>query len=92
MPTYDYKCMGCGDHFEHFQSMTSEPLTTCKKCGGDLKRLIGTGIGPIFKGSGFYETDYKSKGNFSKESSSVQSEEKKKAAPAVKKTEPKKSE
>jgi putative FmdB family regulatory protein len=88
MPTYDYKCMGCGNVFEHFQSMTSEPLKYCKKCGGDLKRLIGTGIGPIFKGSGFYETDYKSKGNISKQSSSNPGEGKKKETPAAKKAEP----
>ena len=62
MPTYDYKCMGCGDGFEHFQTMTSDPLGTCTKCGGDLKRLIGAGLGPIFRGTGFYETDYKNRG------------------------------
>ena len=61
MPTYDYKCLECGDTFEYFQSMKDEPLKVCKKCGGQLKRLIGPGLGPIFKGSGFYETDYKRK-------------------------------
>jgi len=66
MPTYDYKCMGCGDGFEHFQTMTSDPLDACTKCGGDLKRLIGAGLGPIFRGTGFYETDYKSKNSSSK--------------------------
>lgn len=60
MPTYDYQCINCGDKFEHFQTMTEQPLQICKKCGGQLKRLIGTGLGPIFKGSGFYQTDYKS--------------------------------
>ena len=59
MPTYEYKCEQCGDRFEYFQSMTSERLTTCKKCGGKLRRLIGEGSGIIFKGSGFYCTDYK---------------------------------
>ncbi len=63
MPTYDYKCLECGDTFEYFQSMKDEPLKVCKKCGGQLKRLIGAGLGPIFKGSGFYETDYKRKSN-----------------------------
>ncbi|NOX17858.1 MAG: zinc ribbon domain-containing protein [Chlorobi bacterium] len=63
MPTYDYKCLDCGDTFEYFQSMKDEPLKVCKKCGGQLKRLIGAGLGPIFKGSGFYETDYKRKSN-----------------------------
>jgi len=59
MPTYEYKCEHCGDRFDHFQSMTSEPLQTCKKCGGKLRRLIGEGAGILFKGSGFYCTDYK---------------------------------
>ncbi len=52
-------CESCGDRFEHFQKMSSEPLTTCSKCGGHLKRLIGSGVGIIFKGSGFYCTDYR---------------------------------
>ncbi len=63
MPTYDYKCLSCGYQFEYFQKMTDEPLKTCPKCGGEVKRLLGTGLPPIFKGSGFYETDYKKKSN-----------------------------
>ena len=63
MPTYEYKCVSCGIKFEEFQKMTDDPLTECPKCGGEVKRLIGAGIGPIFKGSGFYETDYKKKSN-----------------------------
>ncbi|MCF8241159.1 MAG: zinc ribbon domain-containing protein [Melioribacteraceae bacterium] len=59
MPTYEYKCLSCNRTFEHFQKMTDEPLTECKECGGTLKKLIGTGLAPIFKGSGFYQTDYK---------------------------------
>ncbi|MEN8192245.1 MAG: zinc ribbon domain-containing protein [Bacteroidota bacterium] len=59
MPTYDYKCKDCDDTFEHFQRMTDEPLGVCNKCGGKLVRLIGTGLTPVFKGSGFYQTDYK---------------------------------
>ncbi len=59
MPTYDYKCTGCNYTFEIFQQMTAEPLKNCPKCGSKLKRIIGTGAGPIFKGSGFYQTDYK---------------------------------
>lgn len=59
MPTYDYLCSDCGDKFEHFQTMSSSPLEKCSKCGGTLKRLIGAGAGPIFKGNGFYQTDYK---------------------------------
>ena len=61
MPTYDYKCKDCQHTFEYFQPMTAAPLTECPQCGGNLKRVIGTGAGPIFKGSGFYQTDYKSK-------------------------------
>ena len=59
MPTYDYKCLSCGHHFEVFQSMTAELVSNCPKCKGKVKRLIGAGAGPIFKGSGFYQTDYK---------------------------------
>lgn len=59
MPTYDYKCKDCGFKFEKFQKMTEEPLKVCPECGGEAKRLIGAGAGPIFKGSGFYQTDYK---------------------------------
>lgn len=59
MPTYDYKCSNCNYIFEYFQPMSAEPLTECPKCKGSLKRIIGTGAGPIFKGTGFYHTDYK---------------------------------
>lgn len=59
MPTYDYLCQDCGHEFEAFQSITAEPLTECPKCGGEVKRKIGLGAGLIFKGSGFYITDYK---------------------------------
>ncbi len=59
MPTYEYKCTECGNLFELFQSMNSEPVKSCPKCGGIVKRLIGSGSGPIFKGTGFYQTDYK---------------------------------
>ncbi|AQQ69921.1 putative regulatory protein, FmdB family [Limihaloglobus sulfuriphilus] len=61
MPTYDYMCEGCGYEFEKFQSMSASALRKCPECGKmKLKRLIGTGAGIIFKGSGFYETDYRS--------------------------------
>ncbi len=59
MPTYDYQCEKCKHAFEVFQSMNDKLLRTCPECGGKVKRLIGTGAGVIFKGSGFYETDYK---------------------------------
>ena len=61
MPTYDYKCDNCGHELETFQSITAKPLRKCPACGKlKLKRLLGTGAGLIFKGSGFYETDYRS--------------------------------
>ena len=63
MPTYEYLCENCGDRFEKFQSITAEALRKCPNCGKmELKRLIGAGAGVIFKGSGFYETDYRSEG------------------------------
>jgi putative FmdB family regulatory protein len=61
MPTYEYKCQECGHEFEKFQSMLEEPVKKCPVCKGRVKRLIGTGAGLIFKGSGFYITDYKKK-------------------------------
>ena len=60
MPTYDYRCDGCGYQFEEMQSFKADPLKTCPKCGEDkLRRLFGTGAAILFKGGGFYETDYK---------------------------------
>jgi len=61
MPTYEYECTQCKHHFEEFQKITEKPLNKCPKCGGDLRRLISGGTGLIFKGSGFYITDYKKK-------------------------------
>lgn len=58
MPTYEYKCDACGYIFEKFQSMKDKPVTKCPTCGGKVQRLIGTGVGVIFKDSGFYTTDY----------------------------------
>jgi putative FmdB family regulatory protein len=63
MPTYEYACPKCGHEFEQFQSMRDEPLKKCPKCKKTgLKRLVGSGAGLIFKGTGFYITDYKNKG------------------------------
>ncbi len=60
MPTYEYACQSCQKVFDVFQSMRDAPLTACPNCGKPgVKRLIGRGAGIIFKGSGFYETDYK---------------------------------
>src|SRR5262245_12155618 len=61
MPTYDYVCDACENAFEEFQSMSEEPLKKCPKCGKlKLRRLFGAGAAVIFKGSGFYQTDYRS--------------------------------
>jgi putative FmdB family regulatory protein len=62
MPTYDYECRNCKHSFEEYQSITSAPLKKCPVCGKNtLHRLIGCGAGVIFKGSGFYCNDYRSK-------------------------------
>jgi putative FmdB family regulatory protein len=62
MPTYEYRCDACGYAFERFQSITADPIKKCPECGNNkVKRLIGTGAGMIFKGSGFYITDYRDK-------------------------------
>lgn len=66
MPHYDYRCEACGHEFEAFQSISAEPLTECPACSRPrLKRLLGGGGGLLFKGSGFYATDYRSGGNSS---------------------------
>ena len=87
MPTYEYICNDCGSRFEYFQSMSSSPLShhpKCKENGTDVERLISGGTGLIFKGSGFYLTDYKNKkknpkiDNGKKDNSSVKSKKKSK--------------
>ncbi len=60
MPTYEYECEKCGHRFEVFQSMTEPPRKRCPKCRGKVRRLIGGGAGIVFKGTGFYTTDYRS--------------------------------
>lgn len=70
MPTYDYECMACGHEEEIFQSMLDEPKKRCPKCKKmKFRRMIGTGAGLVFKGTGFYETDYKKKGGGSEDRS-----------------------
>lgn len=59
MPTYDYECLKCGHIFEYFQNINDEVLSECPVCGKEIKRLIGAGLGIIFKGSGFYINDSK---------------------------------
>jgi len=79
MPTYEYKCTSCGHTFEAVQSMNDKPLSRCPKCKSAVRRVINGGIGIIFKGSGFYTTDYKKSsaltgGNGKKAESSSSSE------------------
>lgn len=87
MPTYEYECTKCNYHFDKFQSMSDAPLSRCPKCRCKVKRLIGTGAGIIFKGSGFYETDYRSK-NY--QESVKKEKETPKEASSEKKEQPKK--
>jgi putative FmdB family regulatory protein len=61
MPTYEYECLECRHRFDVFQKISEAPVSKCVKCEGKVKRLIGSGIGIIFKGSGFYVNDYKKK-------------------------------
>lgn len=62
MPTYEYICESCEHEFEQFQSITAEPIKSCPECRKrTVRRKIGTGAGILFKGGGFYETDYRSK-------------------------------
>jgi len=60
MPTYEYECKKCNNVFDQFQKITDEPLKTCPVCNEEVKRLISSGAGIIFKGSGFHQTDYRS--------------------------------
>lgn len=79
MPTYEYQCEECKHRFEEFQPITASPLTKCPKCEGKVIRLIGRGGAFIFKGSGFYQTDYRSpeyKEKEKKENKHQQKEEK----------------
>lgn len=78
MPTYEYECKKCKRTFDVFQSITDKPLQKCPKCKSKVRRLIGRGAGFIFKGSGFYQTDYRSE-HYRKRAA----EEKKSAEPAA---------
>ena len=75
MPTYDYQCGACGHEWELFQSMNDSPVKSCPKCKKrKAKRLLGLGAGLIFKGTGFYETDYKKTGGGDKKENSGDSD------------------
>jgi putative FmdB family regulatory protein len=74
MPTYEYRCTKCECEFEHFQKMSDPHLTKCLECGGKVERKISSGAGIVFKGSGFYETDYKRKKPEKKSGDSAKSE------------------
>jgi putative FmdB family regulatory protein len=98
MPTYSYMCEDCGYEFEQFQSINSRPLRKCPSCSRrGLKRLIGAGAGIIFRGSGFYETDYRSesykkaaekeKGGTEKDKSKKESKSESNATESTKKAE-----
>ncbi|QDU96674.1 FmdB family zinc ribbon protein [Lignipirellula cremea] len=101
MPTYDYLCRGCGHEFELFQRMTADPEKKCPNCKKlKLTRLIGSGSGVVFKGSGFYQTDYRSESykqkaaeetkSASSEKSDTKSESKSSEAKPAKADKPKK--
>ena len=92
MPTYEYECLENGHRFEEFQSMTDEPLTSCPQCGGGVRRLIGTGAGIIFKGSGFYQTDYRSESYRKAEKAERSEAPDKKTSKPEKKSDPSKTE
>ena len=85
MPTYEYLCKHCGHAFEELQSITEPPLVRCPNCGTDnLARVVGTGGGLIFKGSGFYLTDYKKAGKPQSDKPEAKKEEKKDSPDAKK--------
>ena len=71
MPTYTYQCRDCGHKYDAFQSMKDDPHTECPACKGHVDRLIGAGAGIVFKGTGFYVTDYKKSGSSGSDSSTA---------------------
>jgi len=85
MPTYEYRCK-CGEEFEMVRSITSKPVAPCPKCGKKARRQISAGGGLIFKGKGFYITDYKNNGASRAASESAEKSAEKSAAPAPSET------
>ena len=90
MPTYEYKCRDCAEKFDEFQKITDPPVTRCPFCGGDVDRLISGGMGIMFKGSGFYITDYRSPSYKKAEASEKSAESSSKTTDSKPKTESKK--
>ncbi len=90
MPTYEYECLNCGTHFDLFQKMSDLPLDNCIKCKGSVRRVVSGGSGLIFKGTGFYITDY-AKGKSSSSSASTEGTDKPKSDPKPEKSETPKS-
>lgn len=78
MPNYDYKCKDCGNIFEVFHSMSENPEIVCPVCGAKAQKKIGAGAGIVFKGNGFYVTDYKNKKNDEKKKPDQKSSQKEK--------------
>jgi len=86
MPTYEYKCTGCEEIFEFFQKITDPPVKDCPVCGKPLKKLVSGGVGIIFKGSGFYTTDYRKSSEEKVSSSDKSKKEEKKESKTENKT------
>ena len=83
MPTYEYRCTDCGEHTEAFQKMSDAPLVKCPKCGHEtLKRLVSGGAGVIYKGEGWYVTDYSKKASGGKDPDSSKSASKGSSTPS----------
>lgn len=76
MPTYEYECKCCGFRFEIFQSINAGTESSCPKCAGPARRLLGCGAGIIFKGAGFYATDYRKKPNTNKSNKNLDNQSK----------------
>ena len=81
MPTYEYHCKACDNDLEVFQKFSDDPLTTCPKCQGELRRVFSP-AGIVFKGSGFYSTDSRSSSSFTGSSSNKSKESKKTKEPS----------
>jgi putative FmdB family regulatory protein len=91
MPTYEYECLECKLRFDEFQRMSDPPTRKCPKCGGRVRRIISGGAGLIFKGTGFYATDYKKSGSTDSDKNPVVKKPDDKTAAAADKKEEKKS-